>query len=211
MLSKSATIPPPIALHGSPCRGSQSARGSSRGSVMEIWKPVVGFEGIYEVSSDGRVKSVRDENNSYVGRIRTPAVYRTGYKFYRLYKNGIPSYHREHRLVGKAFIPNPLNKPHINHKNGMPGDNQVGNLEWVTEKENKLHATQILCRGIGSKNGQAKLREADIPLILKLSAAGRSSKWIANKYGVRRQSIYGILVGKTWCHASGIPRHLKRS
>lgn len=109
----------------------------------EIWKPVVGFEGLYEVSNLGRVRSL----NRIVVDKNMRAVFHKG-KVLSLRNNGgyyavilTPKEGRRvnrtvHRLVGFAFIPNPENKPEIDHIDGNPRNNKVDNLHWVTHKEN---------------------------------------------------------------------------
>ena len=111
--------------------------------INEIWKPVVGWEDQYMVSSLGRVKSLDryvrgscDSIKLHKGRILHPKIDRDGYCIYSLCKDGQSKSFRGHRLVADAFIPNPDNKPCIDHINCARSDNRLENLRWVTHKEN---------------------------------------------------------------------------
>lgn len=99
-------------------------------------KPVPGYEGLYSVSDDGRVFSHTRH------RELKPKTDRYGYKAVTLVKDGKQHYTTVHRLVAKAFIPNPLSKRCVNHINEIKTDNRVANLEWVTIKENDNHGTR---------------------------------------------------------------------
>jgi hypothetical protein len=101
----------------------------------EVWKPVLGYEGLYEVSSLGKVKRL---NPLLI--TDTPNYDWGDYKTYRLLKDGIYTGKMIHRIVAEAFIPNPLNKPLVNHKNFIKQDNRLENLEWVTHSENTYHS-----------------------------------------------------------------------
>jgi hypothetical protein len=115
--------------------------------TIEIYKDVVGYEGIYQVSNLGNVKRVliswgvkgRDSNNYVIKAfINSSGYYRVG-----LTKNNKHSNHFIHRLVAKAFIENKNNYPIINHINGIKTDNKVDNLEWCTASQNVRHAIKM--------------------------------------------------------------------
>lgn len=96
---------------------------------MEYWKDIRGFEGLYQVSNKGRV---RNKRTSRILKIK----YNKGYARVGLSKEGKMYFKSVHRLVAEAFIPNPQNKPQVDHINTIRDDNRVENLEWVTAKEN---------------------------------------------------------------------------
>ena len=116
---------------------------------QEIWKPVVGFEGYYEVSNLGRVRSVdriivysTGVKTPYKGRIITPIVTQA-YLQVNLQINQRRKTSYVHRLVAEAFIPNPHSKKHVDHINGNKFDNRVENLRWATPRENQLNPVTV--------------------------------------------------------------------
>lgn len=135
--------------------------------MEEVWKDVVGYEGLYQVSNIGNVRSL--SRKRYTGGVlkervlrKRPAVTRKGNKYYRvaLFKNGKRANLSIHRLVAEAFIQNTENKPYINHIDGNPSNNHVTNLEWCTAKENTIHAwNNGLCKNsvrIGKDNPNSR-------------------------------------------------------
>lgn len=115
----------------------------------EIWKDIKGYEGLYQVSNLGRVKSLEQPAKPGSGNHARPEVIlklrnRLGYSVIGLYKNTKQKYHSVNRLVAQAFIPNPENKSETNHINGIKNDNRVENLEWCTRSENINHSYNVL-------------------------------------------------------------------
>jgi len=108
-------------------------------NCVEIWKDIVGYEGMYQVSNLGRVKSL-NYNRSYKEKILKNTISNTGYFIICLIKFKLLKNFLVHRLVAKAFINNKENKPQVNHIDGCKTNNNILNLEWSTAKENTQHA-----------------------------------------------------------------------
>jgi hypothetical protein len=113
---------------------------------MEIWKDIQGYEGLYQVSSLGKVKSIDryvKHNSGSKMLIKSVVMHPSiscGYKRISLCKEGKYKSFQVHRLLAIEFIPNPKNKPCINHKDGIKLNNDLSNLEWNTYAENNQHA-----------------------------------------------------------------------
>jgi NUMOD4 motif-containing protein/HNH endonuclease len=130
---------------------------------MEIWKDIKDFEGLYQVSNFGRVRSLprmvlRGKSFGIMGGIILKSFLdKNGYLKVNL-SNGIGNRFQKWvaRLVAQAFIDNPLNKPQINHKDGIKTNNLIDNLEWVTGSENTQHAYDIgllVCERVRNLDG----------------------------------------------------------
>ena len=137
--------------------------------MSEEWKPVVGFEGYYEVSDMGRVRSLdrvvsgKDGCTlSIKGQMMRPRPNTTGYPFVRLRMRGKRGGYTVHRLVAKAFIPNPDNLAEINHKNEDKTDNRVANLEWCDHSYNMRFGTR----------GERCRKKADCHAVVQMDMEG---------------------------------------
>lgn len=177
--------------------------------MQEMWKPIKDFEGLYEVSNLGNVRSLDriftyrgknqfgeyEINRAFKGQLLKPNVLKDGYAQVTLLKPECkPRYFKIHRLVAEAFIPNPDNKPQVNHKNGIRNDNKVTNLEWVTISKNHKHAFRELGKNptrywLGRASINRKLTKQQIDDIRNDS---RSQAKIAKDYGVCQQTISNI-------------------
>jgi hypothetical protein len=122
--------------------------------MSEIWKSVIGYEGLYEVSSLGNVRSVNWRGLGY--RKFSPVPDRDGYLQITLTKNGKQQNARVHRLVAMAFVDNPENKPQVNHIDEDRSNNVASNLEWVTCLENNNHGTRNIRVSQSKRNTNCK-------------------------------------------------------
>lgn len=107
--------------------------------IMEEWRDIEGYEGLYQISSEGRVKSLKRiarNNHTVDSKIRKPKIDKDGYCCVSLWIDGVSKEYFIHRLVAQAFVSNPENKPCIDHINTDRTDNRVENLRWCTHKEN---------------------------------------------------------------------------
>lgn len=102
----------------------------------EIWKDIPEYEGLYQASNLGRIKSINSKRRNHDVIMSDKSIANNGYIVVCLKRNGKPKTHSVHRLIAKTFIPNPYNYPVINHKNENKLDNRVENLEWCTYSYN---------------------------------------------------------------------------
>jgi len=137
--------------------------------MEEMWKDIKEYEGLYQISNLGRVKSLPQLYNrilkqGYIEYFTSEKIIginnnKIKYSQVTLVKNGIKKYYKIHRLVALNFITNPLNKKEVNHINGIKNDNRVENLEWATSSENQIHAVKTgLQKPIKGKNNKRSKR-----------------------------------------------------
>lgn len=161
---------------------------------MENWKPVVGYEGIYEVSDQGRIKRVRPYNSTIAGHILLSRRNRCGYSQISLSKNSSAKTKTIHRAVAEAFIPNPENKREVNHRDGNKENNLLSNLEWVTSSENQLHSYNYLGKKVptGSVRSDSKFTQQDVRRI-RMASELITQQEIANIFKTGQSHINMIV------------------
>lgn len=169
----------------------------------EVWRPVIGYEGWYEVSNLGRVKRVRQGRATFVGKVIKQRINRKGYMVLQLTKNSISREFTVHRLVAAAFIGQRDDKTQINHIDGCKDNNHVNNLEYVTQSENMRHAfdlglkNALHCRG--RNNHLNVLTEEEVLEIYRLSHEGKiPQRKLGKMFGVHQTTIRDIKFGKSW-------------
>jgi hypothetical protein len=168
--------------------------------TYECWKPVVGYEGVYEVSNHGRVKRVVGGVGATVGRILKGKLTFDGYHVVKLRKGGKERNWRVHRLVAAAFIGKIPEGHDVNHINGCKQTNHVGNLEILTHLDNMRHAFDLGLQPIGMERKNAKLDDEKVIQIKRYLREGVAQKDLAIQFGVHKKAIYDIKKGKRWSH-----------
>lgn len=166
--------------------------------MIEIWKDVVGYEGIYQISNLGNVKRIKLARGSSLNKIMKAAPNRDGYPRLSLCRDNKPNQLLVHRLVAAAFLGKEPEGCEVNHIDGNPGNPRVDNLEYVTSKENSQHATRMGLMPFGTRRPIAKLNDDFVREIRK--AKGSTHKELALQYGVSRRTIGDVINRRLWKH-----------
>lgn len=164
--------------------------------MNKIWKPVKGFEGVYEVSLHGRIR----RKGSY--NLRKPQLTHKGYLKVVLNDKDRKKGLFIHRIVAEAFLKPKEGKNQINHKDGHKLHNWVENLEWCSVLENNQHAKRnnLYKPNFGNKHGMSKLTEDKVKLARKEYADGKPFVLIAKEMNVAPSTIRHAIIRDTWKH-----------
>lgn len=176
--------------------------------MIEVWKSVVGYEGIYEISNFGNVRSVErvivyEDGRIYNYPSRNLSFNKTvqGYNSVHLYKNCKRKNKKVHILVAEAFLDNPENLPDVNHIDGQKRNNHVDNLEWSSRYDNMRHAFETgLANNTGTNHGNNVYTEEQILKVKELLNLNIPYSDIETETGVKRGTIYVVKSGKQWKH-----------
>lgn len=180
--------------------------------MQEVWKSIDGFEGLYEISNLGRVKTcqhviMRKRGRAYPvpERIIKGSCDTKGYYQVELKKDGKRNIRFIHRLVAEAFIENPEGKKQVNHKDGDKTNNMAENLEWVTCLENIRHAWEHgLNKPIKGENHGNHVLTEDAVRYIRKNYIPRDKEFgltaLAKRFGVTTYPVYNVLRGKGWKH-----------
>ncbi len=165
-------------------------------SVKELWRPVIGHEGAYSVSNKGQVRRDASGPGAKKGRILKPGTQSKGYFIVNLSCDGVRSMHRVHRLVCAAFLgPCPKGRQ-VNHRDGIKTNNLLGNLEYLTGRQDRQHAADVLgCVPI-------KLNPRRVRAIRRGRSIGESLVSLARRFDVCSKTIERVIHRVTWKHVA---------
>ncbi len=162
--------------------------------MKEIWKDIIGYEGLYQISNYGDVKGKRHT-------ILKPQLDIHGYYFVNLYKDRVMKSYRIHKLMGINFIPNPNNYTEMNHIDGNKLNNHIDNLEWCTHSMNMQHAVQNGLRLLGENHHQAKLTQSNVDYIRSHYIPrdqNFGARALGRKFGVQSTQISNVVKYRTY-------------
>lgn len=169
--------------------------------MTERWLPVVGYEGWYEVSDQGRVRRVRKGPSTYAGKLLPGSVMRIGYRTVAFSTGTYEStkQHYVHKLVAEAFIGPRPPKHEVNHKDGVKTNNRSSNLEYVTKAGQAQHAVRMGLVAVGEHRHNSKLSAAEVRTIRRL-AGKKTTREIGRLFGVANGHVSRIINRRIWTH-----------
>lgn len=152
---------------------------------IEVWKDVVGYEGLYQVSSFGRVKRLKNGKE----RILKPILHCSGYLYVNLFKNKIHEGFRVHRLVAMTFIPNLNDLPQVNHKDENKMNNHAENLEWCDAKYNTNFGTRTKKAAEKLTNGKLSRKINQYTLDGEFVQTWPSMRQVERELGISQSNV----------------------
>lgn len=159
--------------------------------TLEVsWRPVVGYEGLYEVSPDASIRHIP------TARIKVPSIAGKGYLYVHFWKGNKRKAERLHRVVATAWVPNPNGLLEVNHKDGDKLNCIADNLEWSTRGANLSHARQTGLRVGAGKSGKLTAEQARA-----IRESSQPVDIVAAEYGVSRSTVKSIRDGQRWPYA----------
>lgn len=188
--------------------GTQSSDNTRRCSTgnSEEFLDIPGWEGMYQVSNLGTVRSldrivgsVTGKTYHRKGKVMPQHYNEDGYKVVYLTKNARDRTLGVHRAMALAFIPNPDNKPMINHLNAIRDDNRLENLEWCTNSENIKHSFNLgISCNKGDKHPRRVLTMEMVRGIRAELASGKTPAEVAGVFGINRRNVYAVRDRQNW-------------
>ncbi len=168
--------------------------------MVETWKDIKDYEGRYQASDLGMVKTFVQAFKTNKGVLKY-GIDTNGYPIVKLYSNGKGRTRKVHRVIAETFIENPNNLPQVNHKDGNKLNNAVENLEWCDQSHNMKHAirTGLIKKHFGEQSSQAKFTEKQINE-LRAKHPQFTMKELAIEYGMSKTNVCDIIKRKIWNH-----------
>lgn len=175
----------------------------------EIWKDIPNFEGYYQASTKGRIRSVKrtvkhkdGKVTVFKGRVLKSSLNKKGYPMVYLSKDCKKFTRAVHRFIALTFIQNPYKYDQVNHINGIKEDNRIENLEWCNNQQNCAHAHKngLVNSARGENSGNVKLKRWQVIFIIDSYPSQFSAKEICSLFDIHRGEPSGLIRGKSWKH-----------
>lgn len=184
--------------------------------MREFWKDIKGYEGLYQVSNQGGVRSVDRQSNYYKynknlkrilkGKKLSQIISKEGYLKVYLSKDGKKTTFLVHRLVASHFLETSRRQNEVNHIDSNKVNNNVDNLERCSRLENMDHAFETNLAGFGENCNLSKLTKTEVLEIVRLKKEGMKSVEISKIFNVHKDTVNRIVSGRSWSRVTGIKR-----